>query len=72
MNAVLFDAKNNFHGCIPGIHEILRRQKLLEGTWCLNPNESLSPGQLEEIDRICGQYPELTDDRFVIDFLNDK
>lgn len=72
MNAALFDAKNNFHGCIAGIHEILRRQKLLEGNWCLNPNESLSPGQLEEIDRICGQYPELTDDQFVLDFLKEK
>ena len=72
MNAALFDAQNNFHGCIAGIHEILRRQKLLSGIWCLNPNESLSPGQLEEIDRIVGQYPELTDDQFVFDFLKDK
>ncbi len=62
MNAVIFDAKNNFHGCIPGIHEILRRQGLLEGRWCLNPKEELSPGQMEEIDRIYKMYPHLTDD----------
>lgn len=69
MNAVLFDAKNSFAGCIPGIHEVLRRQGLLEGTWCLNPHEQLSPGQLEEIDRVCQQYPEHTDDAFVKTFL---
>ena len=64
-NAVLFDEKNNFHGCIPGIHEILRRQGLLEGRWCLNPTEGLSPGQSEEIDRIYASYPHLHDDEFV-------
>lgn len=69
MNAVIFDAANNFHGCIPGIHEILRRQGLLEGRWCLNPDERLSPGQMEEIDRICEQYSELTDDVFVKEFI---
>jgi hypothetical protein len=69
MNAVIFDAENNFHGCIPGIHEVLRRQGLLEGTWCLNPNEVLSPGQTEEIDRLYDNYPELTDDDFVKKFL---
>lgn len=61
MNAVIFDAKNNFHGCIPGIHEVLRRQGLLEGRWCLNPKEDLSPGQMEEIDRLYRQYPHLID-----------
>ena len=65
MNAVIFDAKNSFHGCIPGIHEVLRRQGLLRGRWCLNPQEELSPGQLEEIDRIYKDYPHLTDDEFV-------
>ena len=60
-NAVIFDAANNFAGCIPGIHEVLRRQGLLEGTWCLDPNEQLSPGQSEEIDRVCRAYPHLTD-----------
>jgi hypothetical protein len=65
MNAVIFDAKNNFHGCIPGIHEVLRRQGLLQGRWCLNPKEELSPGQMEEIDRLYKDYPHLTDDDFV-------
>lgn len=69
MNAVIFDAKNSFHGCIPGIHEVLRRQGLLEGTWCLNPDEKMSDGQTEEIDRIYNDYPELTDDEFVKRFL---
>jgi hypothetical protein len=69
MNAAIFDAANVFHGCIPGIHEILRRQGLLEGLWCLNPDEKLSAGQLEEIDRVCTAYPELTDDAFVEEFL---
>jgi dihydrodipicolinate synthase/N-acetylneuraminate lyase len=64
-NAALFDVANHFHGCIPGIHEILRRQGLLAGTWCLNPDEVLSPGQAEELDRVCSQYPHLTDDEFV-------
>jgi len=64
-NAALFDAANGFAGCIPGVHEALRRQGLLEGTWCLDPEETLSPGQAEEIDRVCRQYPHLTDDQFV-------
>jgi hypothetical protein len=64
-NAVIFDAKNNFQGCIPGIHEILRRQGLMENILCLNPNETLSPGQAEEIGRICRDYPHLHDDSFV-------
>jgi hypothetical protein len=64
-NAALFDPAHQFHGCIAGIHEILRRQGLLEGRWCLNPNEDLSPGQMEEIDRVCRAYPHLTDDAFV-------
>lgn len=69
MNAAIFDPANAFHGCIPGIHEILRRQGLLEGLWCLNPEEKLSPGQLEEINRVCNEYPELTDDKEVKAFL---
>jgi dihydrodipicolinate synthase/N-acetylneuraminate lyase len=64
-NAALFDAANHFHGCIAGLHEILRRQGLLEGRWCLNPDEDLSPGQKEEIDRVCRMYPHLNDDAFV-------
>jgi hypothetical protein len=64
-NAALFDAANGFHGCIAGLHEILRRQGLLEGRWCLDPDEDLSPGQMEEIDRVCRAYPHLVDDAFV-------
>jgi len=64
-NAAIFDPAHGFRGCIPGIHEILRRQGLLEGIWCLDPNESLGPGQMAEIDRVCAAYPHLTDDAFV-------
>jgi dihydrodipicolinate synthase/N-acetylneuraminate lyase len=64
-NGAFFDVANEFAGCIPGCHEVLRRQGLLEGTWCLNPTETLSPGQVEEIDRVYAAYPELNDDRFV-------
>lgn len=64
-NAAFFDAKNNFAGCITGIHEVLRRQRLLEGLWTLDPDEVLSPGQLDEIDRVYTAYPELNDDAFV-------
>lgn len=64
-NAAIFDVANEFRGCIPGCHEILRRQGLLEGTWCLDPNETLSPGQAREIDRVCRDYPDLVDDEFV-------
>ncbi|MBX3253731.1 MAG: dihydrodipicolinate synthase family protein [Chitinophagaceae bacterium] len=69
MNAVIFDAKNAFKGCIAGIHEVLRRQGLMEGIWCLDPGEVLSPGQAAEIDRVYSLYAHLTDDRFVKDFL---
>lgn len=64
-NAAFFDAANGYAGCIAGIHEVLRRQGLLEGIWCLDPNETLSPGQKEEIDRVYTAYPELNDDAFV-------
>lgn len=64
-NAAFFDPAHRFEGCIPGIHEVLRRQGLLKGTWCLNPEETLSPGQSEEIDRVYAQYPHLHDDAFV-------
>ena len=70
MNAAIFDPAHSFHGCIPGIHEVLRRQGLLDGRWCLNPQEELSPGQLEEIDRVCKAYPHLTDDDFVKELLD--
>lgn len=64
-NGAIYDCLNNFRGCIPGCHEILRRQGLMEGVWCLDPSECLSPGQAEEIDRVCAAYPELNDDDFV-------
>ncbi|MFI5184564.1 MAG: dihydrodipicolinate synthase family protein [Vicinamibacteria bacterium] len=64
-NAAFFDARNGFAGCIAGLHEVLRRQGLLEGRWCLDPAEELSPGQDAEIDRVLAAYPHLADDAFV-------
>jgi dihydrodipicolinate synthase/N-acetylneuraminate lyase len=64
-NAAFFDTANQFAGCIAGLHEVLRRQGLLEGRWCLNASEDLSPGQMEEIDRVYAAYPHLNDDDFV-------
>ena len=64
-NAAFFDTSHAFAGCIAGLHEVLRRQGLLEGLWCLDPNEGLSPGQAEEIDRVYAAYPHLNDDDFV-------
>jgi dihydrodipicolinate synthase/N-acetylneuraminate lyase len=69
-NAAIFDVANNFHGVIAGCHEILRRQGLLEGIWCLDPTETLGPGQKDEIDRVCAAYPHLNDDAFVRENLN--
>jgi len=65
MNSAVFDVANNFHGVIAGCHEVLRRNGLLEGIWCLDPHEGLSPGQAEEIIRVAATYPHLTDDDFV-------
>jgi len=70
-NGAIFDSDHGFHGCLPGIHEVLRRQGLLAGLWCLDPRETLSPGQLGEIDRVLATYPHLTDDDFVRAHLND-
>ncbi|MBK9169314.1 MAG: dihydrodipicolinate synthase family protein [Bryobacterales bacterium] len=70
-NAAFFDSANHFHGCIAGIHEVLRRQGLLAGRWCLDPSEDLSPGQMEEIDRVYRAYPHLNDDAFVRQHLDD-
>jgi dihydrodipicolinate synthase/N-acetylneuraminate lyase len=70
-NSAIFDPAHNFQGCIPGIHEILRRQGLLEGRWCLDPEEELSPGQSAELDRVCGSYPHLRDDEFVQEHLDE-
>ena len=64
-NSAFFDVANNFAGCIPGCHEVLRRQGLLEGTWCLDPHEKLSPGQANEIDRVYREHADLADDEFV-------
>jgi dihydrodipicolinate synthase/N-acetylneuraminate lyase len=64
-NSAFFDVANNFAGCVPGCHEVLRRQGLLAGTWCLDPNEKLSPGQSEEIDRVYREHADLADDGFV-------
>ncbi len=68
-NSAIFDAAHSFAGCIPGIHEILRRQGLVNGIECLNPDETLSRGQMDEIDRVCASYPEFNDDAFVRDNL---
>ena len=65
MNAAIFDPAHAFHGCITGVHEVLRRQGLMEGIWTLNPKENLSPGQAEEITRVTQAYPALIDDDFV-------
>lgn len=69
VNAAMFDPAHHFEGCIPGIHELLRRQNLLDGIWCLNPSEGLSEGQFEELNRVCSAYPHLNDDEFVAAFL---
>ncbi len=64
-NAAFFDVAHNFRGVIAGCHEVLRRQGLLEGRWCLDADEDLSPGQSEAIDRVYALYPQLNDDAFV-------
>lgn len=64
-NSAFFDVAHNFAGCIPGCHEVLRRQGLLEGIWCLDPGETLSPGQAQEIDRVYREHGDLADDDFV-------
>lgn len=71
-NGAFFDIRNHFAGCIAGIHEVLRRQGLLKGIWCLDPDEGLSPGQREEIDRVYEMYPHLNDDAFVREFLKSE
>ena len=69
-NAAIFDARHEFRGCVPGIHEVLRRQGLLAGRWCLDPAEVLSKGQIEEIERVYSSYPLLNDDEFVAQHLD--
>ncbi len=65
LNAALFDARHGFAGSITGIHDVLHRQGLLAGPWCLDPGEGLSPGQRDEIDRVLREHPELSDDGFI-------
>lgn len=69
VNAAAFDPSHSFHGCIAGIHEILRRQGLMDNILCLSDHEVLSPGQAEELDRVYDSYPHLNDDDFVKQFL---
>jgi dihydrodipicolinate synthase/N-acetylneuraminate lyase len=69
-NAAFFDSANGFRGCIAGLHEVLRRQGILEGIWCLDERETLSTGQQEEIDRVYAAYPHLNDDAFVASHLD--
>ena len=64
-NSAFFDTAHNFLGCIAGLHEILRRQGLMKNIYCINPSEGLSDGQLEELDRVCKEYPHLSDDSFI-------
>ncbi len=71
-NSAFFDVAGGFVGCIAGIHQVLFRQGLMPGIWCLNPHETLSPGQREEIDRVYRQYPHLNDDAFVAEFLRQE
>ena len=68
-NSAFFDVVNNFHGCIAGCHEVLRRQGLLEGIWCLDPAEGLGAGQAGEIDRVYRMHGDLSDDAFVMENL---
>ncbi|MCL2775756.1 MAG: dihydrodipicolinate synthase family protein [Oscillospiraceae bacterium] len=70
-NSAFFDAANGYAGSIAGVHEVLRRQGIFKGIWCINPNETLSPGQSEEIDRVYADYPELNDDEFVKTYLSE-
>ncbi len=70
-NAAIFDVANNFRGCIAGVHEVLRRQGLMQGIWCLDEKETLSPGQKEEIDRVYRMYPHLNDDAFVASHIDE-
>lgn len=71
MNGAIFDVHHGFAGCIAGIHEVLRRQGLMRGTWCLDPNEGLSPGQATAIDDVIRRYPTMIDDVYVAQHLDD-
>jgi hypothetical protein len=69
MNAAVFDPQHAFKGCIPGIHEVLRRQGIFKNRYCLDVHEDLSPGQSEELDRVITSYPQLIDDDFITEHL---
>jgi hypothetical protein len=69
-NSAFFDVANDFFGCIAGCHEVLRRQGLLKGIWCINPSETMGPGQAAAIDRVYAAYPHLNDDAFVAENLS--
>lgn len=69
-NSAFFDTAHNFKGCIAGLHEVLRRQGLMENILCLDPNEKLSEGQAKEIERVYSAYPDLHDDGFVSENIN--
>jgi len=71
VNQAVFDVRHAFAGCLPGIHEMLRRSGLLAGRWCLDAGLDLSPGQAEEIDRVIRFYPHLSDDEFVKEHFDD-
>jgi hypothetical protein len=68
-NSAFFDVANDFHGCIAGCHEVLRRQGLMKDIWCLDPAEGLSPGQMAQIDRVLRDHADLSDDSYVADNL---
>jgi hypothetical protein len=70
-NAAVFDAAHHFRGCVAGVHEVLCRQSLLAGTWCLDADEGLSPGQAKELTRVSSAYPRLTDDDYVVEHRDD-
>jgi hypothetical protein len=70
-NAALFDPAHDFAGCISGIHAVLYRQGLLRSMRCLDPHETLSPGQADAVDRVYRHYPHLTDDDFVAEHLDE-
>ena len=71
-NGAVFDVAHKFAGCIPGMHYVLMKQGLMRGLWCLNPEEVLSEGQAEEIDRLWAAYPEIADDEFVKNFMENS
>jgi hypothetical protein len=70
-NGAVFDSAHGFKGCIAGVNHVLAGQGLLDGPWCLDPAETLSPGQVEDIERVRHAYPWLVDDGLVASKLDD-